>query len=104
MVRTGGSCRICDDPLQVAKHKSLEHLSLCADPYKRPFVSIGCVGVVAFMRALNVPGVKLKALRYFQGWPVCRFFSFLEGAVVLAVRCLPAGWETVRAGCLVHAL
>ncbi len=47
----------------MAKHRSLSHLSLCADPYKRPFITIGCVGVVALMRALNCPGAKLTALR-----------------------------------------
>ena len=47
----------------VAKHPSLETLSACADPYRRPMVTMGCVGVVALMRALCAPKVKLKTLR-----------------------------------------
>ncbi len=44
-------------------HASLAHLSLNADPYKRPFVSIGCVGVIALCRGIGWPSCKLRTLR-----------------------------------------
>ncbi len=44
-------------------HVSLAHLSMNADPYKRPFVSIGSVGVIAICRGLAWPSCKLRTLR-----------------------------------------
>jgi hypothetical protein len=48
----------------IAKHPSLTTLSACADPYRRPMITMGCVGVVGIMRALCAPNVKLSTLRY----------------------------------------
>lgn len=50
--------------LVLRTHPCLEVLSVCSDPYKRPFVTIGCVGVVAMARALEYPKSKLKSLRW----------------------------------------
>ena len=46
----------------IKAHPALELLSIQADPYKRPFVRIGCVGAVAIARALEFPTAKVSAV------------------------------------------
>jgi hypothetical protein len=59
-VSTNGALLIA---VVIRSHRSLKTLSLNADPYRRPLISIGCVGTVAIMRALCSPRARLTSLR-----------------------------------------